>query len=343
MRRWALVLMLAGFAASARELDGSLGLIRAPHNGAPAVVAPGSAFDAVLEEKAELSLEGPGAPDLAVTWTTLLDGRFRARCAVPEGARAGAFALSARSDKRVDRTVRAVYVRGSIPDAYVVAHVTDIHIGSDRNARSSEAIFRDVIAALNKARPALVLVTGDVTQSGTREQFATFLAILDSCLAPTFVTPGNHDRLERNYEDFFGATAYAFRFGRDGYLCFDTKDYRIADGLGRQDADLEVFRRAIKPARWSIGATHRYDEDMGMRSQMVLFVDDPLDHLLVGHTHRPKETTLAWGATKLTVTPAAINGFIRLFDVSERGIAARPHRKAAVTGGRAPRQQEAMP
>ena len=323
----------AGPAAWAREPDGTLGLVRTPNNGMPALVLPGGSFEAILAERASLRLIRPSADGrfvglaetaaLTVTWDVLAGGMAQAHCQVPGDVPPGCYALEADAAGHVDTNVRAVYVFESFPEAYQVAHITDTHVGSDRHARSSEAIFRDVIDAVNASAPALVLVTGDLTENGALDQFRRFLEILDTCAAPTFVCPGNHDRQALHYEKVFAALTYVFWFGHDGYLAFDTKDYTIADGLGRQDADLQLFRRAIKPARWSVGFTHRYDPNMGMRSQIVLFVDNPLDVLLFGHYHRSNdenETGVPWGGTPFTMTPAAINGSMRLITVTSRGI-----------------------
>jgi len=81
-----------------------------------------------------------------------------------------------------------------------------------------------------------------------------------------------------------------------------------------------VFRRRLIASRWTIGFTHRYEPDMGLRSQTILFVDDPLDILLFGHKHRENrkdERVVPWGTTPIVITPAAIDGALRLVEVGE--------------------------
>ncbi|MBI4560005.1 MAG: metallophosphoesterase [Candidatus Hydrogenedentes bacterium] len=326
-RSFPAVLLLITVSAAARDAEDALALIRTPHNGFPAVILPGGTFDAVLSEKAELRLvDGDKGVALAVTGQPLLGGKWQAECTVPLDVPPGSYVLEARTDTKQDRTVRAVFVRDKFAEYYVLAHVTDTHVGSNRNAQASEDIFRNVIKAVNTSQAALVLVTGDVTDGGEIEQFRAFINILDTCTLPTFVCAGNHDRQALNYERFFEPDTYLFRFAQDGYISFDTKDSVVADELGPQNADLEVFRRAIKPCRWSIGLSHRYEPDMGMRSQLTLFVDDPLDYFIFGHWHRANredEKKVPWGTTPIVVTPAAINGAIRLIDVSPLGIRPR--------------------
>jgi predicted phosphodiesterase len=319
MVRMAWLLCLLALPAFARGPDGTLDVILRPHNGLPAICAAGQAFEAVLTVKGSLRLAGERDVLLNPVWSELPGGRHRALCAIPEGVPPGTYALVAATLDGEDRNVRAVYVVEAHVDAYTFAHVTDTHVGSNRHARSSEAIFTDVIAAVNKSDAAFVLITGDVTENGEADQFQRFLEIMDTCALPTYVCSGNHDRKELNYERFLGALTYTFWYGRDGYLGFDTKDFNVADELGPQDGELQVLRRAIKPARWSIGFSHRYENDMGMRSQLVLFVDDPLDHFFYGHTHRANregEKTVPWGTTPITITPAGINGSLRYVDVS---------------------------
>ena len=61
---------------------------------------------------------------------------------------------------------------------------------------------------------------------------------------------------------------------------------------------------------------------MGVRAQMILFVDDPLDYFVCGHTHRePGERDgIPWGITRLVMTPAAIDGKLRLMQVDNAGL-----------------------
>ena len=139
--------------------------------------------------------------------------------------------------------------------------------------------------------------------------------------------------LPRKGQNFFEVLWYQFRFGRDGYLVYDTKDFRIADELGEQDGALQVLREQLMepaedggPSRWSIGVSHRGGRAQGMRSQFVLFVDNPLDFLVGGHTHRDSRPgqKVSWGTTPVLVTAAAKNGAVRLVHVGPNGITPQP-------------------
>lgn len=73
-----------------------------------------------------------------------------------------------------------------------LAHISDLHLG--RDAATNAAVAR-IAAVLEGAGIDEVLVTGDVTHRGRREELAlferTFVAIRDRLV----VVPGNHDRL----------------------------------------------------------------------------------------------------------------------------------------------------
>lgn len=313
----ALALLAAAGPVWARGADGTLNLIVTPNDGLPALVTPGGTFEATLTAEAVLRVIGSDgtARPVEAQWTELPGGRVRGLCTLPADLAPGAYAFGGTpGNGPADTNPRAVFVRESFPDDYLVAHVTDTHVGRE----GADEAFRAMVKRVNESQAAFALITGDLTDQGTPEQFQLFLEILRGCTVPTYVCPGNHDRLALHYERFFGPEAYMFRFGQDGYLVFDTKDAVTAPELGSQDGDLYRFRRAIKPCRWSIGASHRYEPDMGMRAQITLFVDDPLDLFLAGHTHRAAETTVPWGATRLVITPAAVNGALRLIYVSDR-------------------------
>jgi len=324
--------------AAARGADGTLGLIRVPNNGMPALVAPGGTFEAVLLGEAELRLaQGDREWPLTPSWTALPGGRRAAVCAVPADVLPGPCALRATADGVTDENLRSVWVFAEFPrEHYVLAHLSDTHIGKERYARSSDDINRDLVAEVNRGDAALLAVTGDLTENGDPEQFRRFLAVLDTAAVPTFVCAGNHDRDADAYERFFDTSTYMFTFGRDGFLVYDTREYLVADDDGPQNGLLYRFRRALKPGRWSVGLTHRHEDGMGMRAQLLLHVDEPIDFLLQGHTHTENEPgqRVPWGTTVQYIVPAAIDGHLRLFDVTEQGVIPRAVERPVETGER---------
>lgn len=321
-----LILLLTGCIcgiASARNDDGTLGLLQLPNNGVPSILDTQGSFTAVLRQKAELSLSGAeGDLSLETTWSQLPGGMAMAVCKPATPPPPGVYALHAATENGTDINMRAVYIRDTFPESYQCAHITDVHIGKTGRPRSDTETFTTIIEAVNASEAAFALITGDLTEGGEPEQFQRFIDLLDLCLLPTFVVPGNHDRKADNYQRFFGPLTYYFTFGKDGYLAFDTKDYLIADEMSGQDGLLHFYRRQIRASRWSIGFTHRYEVSMGLRAQITLFVDDPLDYLLYGHVHREagEQDGIPWGNTRAIITPAAIDGKFRFLQVDGNGV-----------------------
>src|SRR4051794_16266369 len=86
-----------------------------------------------------------------------------------------------------------------------LAHLSDLHFG-----RVDPAAVEGLARSLEAARPDLIIVSGDFTQSARTEEFRAARAFLDRLPAPTFAVPGNHDlpqwnpieRLVRPYDRY---------------------------------------------------------------------------------------------------------------------------------------------
>src|SRR4051794_14250458 len=86
-----------------------------------------------------------------------------------------------------------------------LAHLSDLHFG-----RVDPAAVEGLLRSLVDARPDLVVVSGDFTQSARTGEFRAARAFLDRLPAPVFAVPGNHDlpqwnpveRLLRPYERY---------------------------------------------------------------------------------------------------------------------------------------------
>ncbi|MEM1343570.1 MAG: phosphodiesterase [Pseudomonadota bacterium] len=80
----------------------------------------------------------------------------------------------------------------------LLAQITDLHMRRDDTPLSGAVVTRPYIAAavaaVNARAPDAVLITGDLTDIGTAEEYALLRAELDRLNAPYFVLPGNHDR-----------------------------------------------------------------------------------------------------------------------------------------------------
>jgi len=292
----AIIVMLLALPAGARYLDGTLALIRQPISTLPVIVKAGDAFRVAIAPgspypqqcratlyrgEAEYALELT-IPDAAVRAQARV---FSAQIRVPKEVPPGLYGLQVtlRPGNRMDTAERAVKVVADWPSTYRFAHITDVHIGKNTapfvaggvmaEGVETEEVFRRTAAEINRLGVDFVLLTGDLTESAQPEQFRTFLQILDLFTAPTFVTPGNHDRgaplgtnpaytspepgvqpigTESIYDRYCGPATYTFDLGRHRYVSLDTRweeEFLINDAfrgwmqslLARPDPALGVF------------------------------------------------------------------------------------------------------
>ncbi len=326
-----IITMASHLSAYARLEDGTLGIIKMPNEGCPIILAPGQTFKVTTEQKGELFLidNENKITSLTAQWKRRTPNLWEAVVTLMDkGFKEGPYSLQIITETQTkDINTRSVWVQNSFKEYYTFAHISDIHIRSNAADDEQTVTFQEIVEKLNRSDAHFILMTGDLTHEATMEQWRMFLKKLNHCKKPTFVCAGNHDRNEKNYEKMFHTSTYAFRYGKDGFIVYDTREYRVADSWSEQDALLYRYRRELKPSRWVFGITHRYEFTMGIRAQTILFVDDPVDFILYGHTHREntkEESVLPWGKTRVFVVPAAKDGCYRIFDVGEGGLLPRP-------------------
>lgn len=121
-----------------------------------------------------------------------------------------------------------------------IAQISDIHVDDGRyKPHLLEAAVQEIVADA----PDLVVVAGDLTANGYREQFEHAKAMLEPLRAlPTVFIPGNHDAKSVGYlhfEDLFGARTHARTLtaseGQVQVVCVDSSKPDIDDGeVGRE-------------------------------------------------------------------------------------------------------------
>ncbi len=308
----AAAICIAAATADARDAEGRLSTILAPSSTQPAIVVRGDALSVLLREDAALRLESSaGSFELTQSSSQTRRGVRAIRATFPPTVSVGAYTLVATSAGGDDRNFRAVFVLDAPPEEYRVAVWNNPRVSADPQSPDT-ALFR-VTAEINAGRPALVLVTGDLTASGSPGQFRLALELLNDCTAPTLVAPGPADATAGHAQDYLGDYPVAVPFGSDGYLLCSTPAW----DLGGEDGRLHLERRRIRAARWSVGVGCNVDSG-DLRTQLAIFVDDPLD-AVVGAIGGTPGRTSPWGPTSIFTTSES-RGALEWFTASARPI-----------------------
>lgn len=184
-----------------------------------------------------------------------------------------------------------------------LVHLSDLHFGTE--APELLAPLREAVAA---ARPALVVVSGDLTQRARRAQFRAAAAFLATLPAPWRAVPGNHDipfhrpdlRLLQPFARYRDAIAAETAPGwGDAALCvqgLNTADH-LAWQRGRvRSADVQRVCRAFAASnRVNVAfAHHPFERVAGSGKASTRHAVRALDTLaacgthvlLSGHLHR---------------------------------------------------------
>ncbi|QDG52196.1 hypothetical protein FIV42_16040 [Persicimonas caeni] len=194
-------------------------------------------------------------------------------------------------------------------------HLTDLHV-SERSGAEYHHLRRLVAHIIEHHTDAVVVITGDLVDSGRADEFEVAAEILDALAADCrlmLVCPGNHDvewmgtfgGLDRRP---FGAFRRALTCAREGYpYCMTVDGVQItlidttaeARGLGdlargrvgyRQRQELARYLETGQPhTRVVAGHHHLYDDDLGLElvdaAEMRAVCAHRCNLYLMGHDH----------------------------------------------------------
>jgi 3',5'-cyclic-AMP phosphodiesterase len=196
----------------------------------------------------------------------------------------------------------------------LVAHVSDTHFGGPADARERA---ERIIAHLNAMdpRPDVLLVSGDIADHGTAEEYAEARDVLDAWTGPRSLATGNHDvrtefvrgLLDREAD---GPVLHALDGPGFRILVLDS----LVDAVDGQRQDhgalgpdqLEwLDRRLAEDDRPTFVSLHHPPLDIGLELMAPILLRDPeplgeviashphVQALLVGHAHTACTTTFA--------------------------------------------------
>lgn len=89
-----------------------------------------------------------------------------------------------------------------MPAPFLVAQLSDPHIGADWIAPDPAALLGAAVAALAQRRPDVVIVSGDLVEGARDEEYEQVRQALEPLEVPVHVLPGNHDDRECLHRHF---------------------------------------------------------------------------------------------------------------------------------------------
>jgi len=82
---------------------------------------------------------------------------------------------------------------------FMIAHLSDIHVGSPYFLREK---LLQAINEINKIKPDVVVITGDITNSGLKPEYDEAKTYISLLRPPVLVVPGNHDARNAGLDRF---------------------------------------------------------------------------------------------------------------------------------------------
>ena len=206
----------------------------------------------------------------------------------------------------------------------VVLQVSDPHFGTER-----APVVEALVALAQRERPALVVLSGDITQRARPAQFRAARAFADRLGAPLLAIPGNHDlplfdlvsRLLRPYGRFkatFGADLEPV-FASDGLLVIGVNTTRIARHENGEVDAAQIERVAARlaaatPAQLRVVVVHQpaevlraadeHDRLIGHAAALARWAEAGADIVMGGHIHLPYVLPITGVARALWVVQA---------------------------------------
>jgi 3',5'-cyclic AMP phosphodiesterase CpdA len=216
-----------------------------------------------------------------------------------------------------------------------IAQITDCHVTRPGKllygALDTAAYLARAVAALNALDPApdLVMLTGDLVDAGSTEEYARLRLLLEPLAAPYLLLPGNHDSREAMRAAF---PEHAYLAGHDGHVDYVMEENPIRLIALDSVAAGEVWGRlhpqqlrwldrtlAAAPERPTMIFVHHPPFATGVahmdahpfegadRFAAVLRRHPQVERLAAGHVHRAMQTR--WAGVAATTCPSTAHQF----------------------------------
>ena len=207
-----------------------------------------------------------------------------------------------------------------MPRPFVVAHISDLHCGSPYFVAS---LMERTIVEINDLRPDVVIVSGDLTTFGFRQEYVQARAYLDRLDCPDLIViPGNHDSRNVGYvhfEDLFGDRNSVARVGGVTVVAVDSTEPDLDHGQIGRGRYAWIEENFAPPADLRIFVCHHHllpVPGTGRERNVIYDAGDTIECLqrsgvnlvLSGHKHVP----YAWRLEDLFIVNAGTVSSLRL-------------------------------
>ena len=182
---------------------------------------------------------------------------------------------------------------------FVIAHISDLHCGSRYHIPS---LATRVVDELNELGPDAVVVTGDLTDMGFRQEFMQAQRLLDRIASPNrLVMMGNHDSRnvgDEHFSELFGARSRELRLDGIRLLGVDSSEPDLDSGRVGRERYRWIEERFSEPDEFKVLCMHHHLVPVpgtGRERNIVFDAGDLLRVLsncgtalvLCGHKHVP--------------------------------------------------------
>jgi 3',5'-cyclic-AMP phosphodiesterase len=190
-------------------------------------------------------------------------------------------------------------VEGTIPPVFTIVQLSDLHCGTQFFLPN---LLERAIAEVNEVEPQVVIVSGDLTTHGFKDEYALAKRYLDQLECESIVViPGNHDSRNVGYvhfEELFGERNSVLRLNGVTIVAVDSSEPDLDNGqIGRgryrwieeqfsDPADLRVFvlHHHLLPVPGT-GRERNIVHDAGDALESLQRAN--VDLVLCGHKHVP--------------------------------------------------------
>lgn len=207
-----------------------------------------------------------------------------------------------------------------VDESVTVVHISDLHAGSQYFIPN---LLSQSIDEINRLSPHIVIVTGDLTEAGFRQEYKTAKTFLDMLNCEELVIiPGNHDSRNVGYlhfEELFGLRNNILKLPGVTVLGLDSSEPDLDNGrIGREryrwidehfalteDIKILALHHHLLPVPGT-GRERNIVYDAGDMLQVLIRTG--VDVVLSGHKHVPH----VWRLENLVVATAGTISSLRL-------------------------------